>query len=291
MTELTQLPVDSPDLKWVRVICNLATLVPDGIDVDALPDWVTTGGRVVLTVNTTNSLLVIRVGDEPSRLTEVNQWNLTVQASTGELIDDQGRVGLTIPRSDSPGIDPQGWTIHAAIYFAGKIKPINVTCQALPTRGDVLNLVDAVQVGASAGTPTLASRLAVIENRLEYLPDGIEVVDASPTKPGVLRLATAAEVATSTAPTAITPAVLREYVTASLNEVATTVDEISTAATTAATDAATALRTVNENAASVSEAITAAGAAIATADAALTAAEEALRVQSADSAIALINSL
>ena len=160
----TQLPTTG--LEFVEVICYLAEIRPDGADPDADPDLFTIGGTVTLSVDTDQNLLIVRQGDDPARLTRVQDLLFTIQTSTGALIDSQGRVGFKIPRSDSTGIEPLDYTLSGEVRFTGDAQGKRVVFKAIPTQEDgKLNIVDTIGLGTmtAAGVSLLPQRVAALE--------------------------------------------------------------------------------------------------------------------------------
>ena len=160
----TQLPTTG--LEFVEVICYLAEFRPDGSDADADPDLFTIGGTVTLSVDTDQNLLVVRQGNDPARLTRVQDLSFTIQTSTGALVDDQGRIGFKIPRSDSTGIEPGEYTLSGEVRFTGTAQGKRVVFKAIPTQDDgKLNIVDTIGLGTmtAAGVSLLPQRVAALE--------------------------------------------------------------------------------------------------------------------------------
>ena len=170
---MTETALDTTGLQFVHLLLYLGEWRPDGTDPGRMPDLVTLGGRVRLTANTSHNMLIVRVGTRPATLTRIREREYTVQASTGELMDEQGEVGVWMPRSDSVGIEPVGWTITAHIQLAGETTWYPITFAAVPIEGDTLNIVEAAEIAPSSGVTSLAQRVAILEQLGETGPIGV----------------------------------------------------------------------------------------------------------------------
>lgn len=180
---MTAVQIPTPEVLFTKLLCYLAEWHQDeGGDPDAYPDLTTVGGKVKLTINTPDNLLIVRLGTSPARLTRLKAQEFIIQPETGELADANGASGVFVPRSDSPGLSPTNWTITAEIQFAGMSSWKKVTFY--PKELSEFNLIDLVSVSPSPGEGDLAARVAVLEAGTITPPTG---GGGGPTQPYLVR--------------------------------------------------------------------------------------------------------
>ena len=198
MTEPT--PIDLPvGLRWVKLVCRLGTLVTDSAaDADAHPDLLPVGGT--LTLAASPSRVRIQEDDGRWRSVEVAGRTYTIRAD-GELVDNEGRVGVWIPDPASLLVEPQGYAITAVVKPTGGTE-WRVTVGGGTVLPDVVDLVAVSSVGpvAPSVTASVDARLyaletgggvdvsQIVEDYLVANPPAA-VADATTTTKGILRLA------------------------------------------------------------------------------------------------------
>lgn len=164
---MTQLTADA-GTTYFKIICGLGEVRPDGADGDANPDLMTMSGTVVLSMAADRVRYVDGAGRVRMLVLEATTY--TIQASTGELIDPQGNVGVWLMNSASPGVDPSGFTYTATVTPAVG-KPWAVTFSGDQT--GTLDLVTIANVPSDTGVASLTARVTA----LEAAPSGGGVTD------------------------------------------------------------------------------------------------------------------
>ena len=197
--------IDPPvGLRWVKLVCRLGRLVADSeADADAHPDILPVGGK--LTLSASPSRVRFQEADGRWRSIELAGRTYTIRAD-GELIDNQGRVGVYIPDPASLLVEPQGYLITA------EVKPTagtewSVTVGGVTVGGDIVlpDVVDLVAV-SSVGyadpsvTASFDARIHTLETGVgfdvsqavaDYLTANppAPTPDATTTTKGILQLA------------------------------------------------------------------------------------------------------
>ena len=160
---MTETPIDLPvGLRWIKLVCRLGRLVTDSAaDANAYPDLLPVGGT--LTLAASPSRVRIQEADGHWRSVDVAGRQYTIRAD-GELVDNEDRVGVYIPDPTSPLIEPQNYTITAAV------KPTigagwNVTISGSDILPDVVDLVAVSSVGTVSPSVTTSfdARLYALE--------------------------------------------------------------------------------------------------------------------------------
>lgn len=160
---MTDTPIDLPvGLRWVKLVCRLGRLVTDSAaDVDAYPDLLPVGGTLTLTA--TPARVRIQEADGQWRSVDVAGRTYTIRAD-GELVDNEGRVGVYIPDPASLLVEPQGYAITAVVKPTGG-KEWRVTVAGSTVLPDVVDLVAVSSVGSVSPNVTASfdARLYALE--------------------------------------------------------------------------------------------------------------------------------
>ena len=155
----TQLPW-GPSARFVKVICSLGLVIPDGADVDRNADLTTQGGKVTIVCNATKVRLI--PSGEPGRMLSFPSAPFTIAPATGELFDNQGVMGLYVLDPMSRDIDPQGFT-YTATVVPNVGSPWSVTFGGNSVLPDVVDLVRLASIAPSSGVSTLEQRIEALE--------------------------------------------------------------------------------------------------------------------------------
>lgn len=156
---LIDLPVG---LRWIKLVCRLGRLVTDSAaDENAYPDLVPVGGK--LTLSATPSRVRIKEADGRWRSVDVAGRTYTIR-SDGELVDEEGRVGVYIPDPSSLLVEPQNYTIGAVVKPTGGTE-WRVTISGSDILPDVVDLVAVSSVGTASPSVTASfdARLYALE--------------------------------------------------------------------------------------------------------------------------------
>lgn len=158
-------PIDLPaGLRWVKLVCRLGRLVTDSAaDENAYPDLLPVEGK--LTLSTAPIRIRVKEADGRWRSVDVAGRTYTIR-SDGELVDQEGRVGVYIPDPASPLVEPQNYAITAVVKPTGGFewRVILGGSTALP---DEVDLVAVSSVG-----PVSPSVTASFDARLYALEQG-----------------------------------------------------------------------------------------------------------------------
>lgn len=156
-------PIDLPvGLRWVKLVCRLGMLVTDSAyDADPHPDLLPVRGTLTLT--TSPSRLRVQEADGRWRSVEAAGREYNVRAD-GELVDDQGRVGVWMPDPTSLLVEPQGYAVTAAVKPTGGTG-WSVTIGGSTVLPDVVDLVAVSSVGPVSPdvTASFDARLYALE--------------------------------------------------------------------------------------------------------------------------------
>lgn len=143
---------------FFKVICALGQVLSDGADGDLHPDLVTQGGTVKIVMDADRARYTGL--DGKARMLTLSESTYNIQVATGELIDNNGEIGVWLLNTASPGVDPSGFTYTATITpTIGK--PWAVTFSGNQT--GTVDLALLANVPANAGTASLTSRVVALE--------------------------------------------------------------------------------------------------------------------------------
>ena len=159
MTEI-QIPY-LPSAQFFKIRCRLGINEQDVIwDSDGNPQIRTIGGTVSI------SAMVPRFryteADGRSRVVYTKTETYNIQTSTGELFDADGNIGVALLNTNSPQMDPQGWTYRATVRPNGG-EPFDVPIPSDP-EGGVFDLGDGLVFTPSTGITTLETRVKALED-------------------------------------------------------------------------------------------------------------------------------
>ena len=151
---------------YFKVLCRLGINRPDAAgDEDSNPDLMSIGGTVDIRAAVTRFRYT--EADGRSRMVTMPSGTYQIQASTGELFDADGNIGVLLMDSASPGVDPAGFTYSATVR-PNIGEPWEVTFPGhQPTA--IVDLVSAATVESSTGVSGLAGRVSVLEQEVEEL--------------------------------------------------------------------------------------------------------------------------
>lgn len=136
-----------PDgVAYGRVSWRAVSAVADGTDDDDLPDAVPVAGKVTFTPS---ARVLLATGATPP--ITVFSTSVTYELdSTGVLRDSSGRDSITLLATDSPGLNPTGWTWTAEYLLNGGAARGSFAFE-LPA-GTQIDLTTVAPVGANNGT-------------------------------------------------------------------------------------------------------------------------------------------
>ena len=159
MTEI-QIPY-LPSAQFFKIRCRLGINEQDVIgDSDGNPQIRTIGGTVSIFA------MVPRFryteADGRSRVVYTKTETYNIQTSTGELFDADGNIGVALLNTNSPQMDPQGWTYRATVRPNGG-EPFDVPIPSDP-EGGVFDLGDGLVFTPSTGITTLETRVKALED-------------------------------------------------------------------------------------------------------------------------------
>lgn len=243
MTEI-QIPY-LPTAQFFKILCRLGVNEQDVIgDSDSDPQIRTIGGTVSISAMVPRFRYTEADGRKRVVYTKTETYN--IQTSTGELFDADGNIGVNLLNTNSPQMDPQGWTYKATIRPNGGA-PFDALIPSNP-EGGVYDLGDGLVFTPSTGITSLETRVKALEDAagntsglLENFDEAVQdivgamvtdaggtyydttgeialpsggasgsVADASTTTKGVVELATIAEATAGTdTARAVTPAGLK----------------------------------------------------------------------------------
>lgn len=149
---------------YFKVLCRLGINRPDSAgDEDSNPDLMSIGGTVDIRAAVTRFRYT--ESDGRSRMVTMPSGTYQIQASTGELFDADGNIGVLLMDSASPGVDPSGFTYSATVR-PNIGEPWEVTFPGhQPTA--IVDLVSAATVASSTGVSDLPGRVSVLEQEME----------------------------------------------------------------------------------------------------------------------------
>ena len=159
MTEI-QIPY-LPSAQFFKIRCRLGINEQDVIgDSDSNPQIRTIGGTV--TISATVPRFRYTEEDGRSRVVYTKTETYNIQTSTGELFDADGNIGVFLLNTNSPQMDPQGWTYRATVRPNGG-EPFDVPIPSDP-EGGVFDLGDGLVFTPSTGITTLETRVKALED-------------------------------------------------------------------------------------------------------------------------------
>ena len=159
MTEI-QIPY-LPTAQFFKIRCRLGVNEQDIIgDSDSDPQIRTIGGTVSI------SAMVPRFryteADGRNRVVYTKTETYNIQTSTGELFDADGNIGVNLLNTNSPQMDPQGWTYKATVRPNGG-EPFDVPIPS-DGGGEVFDLGDGLVFTPSTGITDLETRVKALED-------------------------------------------------------------------------------------------------------------------------------
>lgn len=174
MTEI-QIPY-LPSAQFFKILCRLGVNEPDVLgDSDSDPQIRTIGGTVSI------SAMVPRFryteADGRKRVVYTKNETYNIETTTGELIDADGNIGVNLLNTNSPQMDPQGWTYKATIRPNGG-DPFDAFIPSNP-EGGVYDLGDGLVFTPSTGITSLETRVKALEDAGGSGPGAPENFDES----------------------------------------------------------------------------------------------------------------
>ena len=159
MTEI-QIPY-LPSAQFFKIRCRLGINEQDIIgDSDSNPQIRTIGGTV--TIFSMVPRFRYTEADGRSRMVYTKTETYNIQTSTGELFDADGNIGVALLNTNSPQMDPQGWTYRATVRPNGG-EPFDVNIPSDP-EGGVFDLGDGLVFTPSTGITALETRVKALED-------------------------------------------------------------------------------------------------------------------------------
>ena len=159
MTEI-QLPY-LPSAQFFKIRCRLGINEQDIIgDSDSNPQIRTIGGTVTISASIPRFRYTEADGRKRVVYTKTETYN--IQTSTGELFDADGNIGVNLLNTNSPQMDPQGWTYKATVRPNGG-EPFDVPIPS-DGGGEVFDLGDGLVFTPSTGITDLETRVKALED-------------------------------------------------------------------------------------------------------------------------------
>ena len=159
MTEI-QIPY-LPSAQFFKIRCRLGINEQDIIgDSDSNPQIRTTGGTVSIFAMVPRFRYI--EADGRSRVVYTKTETYNIQTSTGELFDADGNIGVNLLNTNSPQMDPQGWTYKATVRPNGG-EPFDVPIPS-DGGGEVFDLGDGLVFSPSTGITDLETRVKALED-------------------------------------------------------------------------------------------------------------------------------
>lgn len=159
MTEI-QIPY-LPSAQFFKILCRLGVNEPDVIgDSDSDPQIRTIGGTVSISAMVPRFRYTEADGRKRVVYTKTETYN--IQTSTGELFDADGNIGVNLLNTNSPQMDPQGWTYKATVRPNGG-EPFDVPIPS-DGGGEVFDLGDGLVFTPSTGITDLETRVKALED-------------------------------------------------------------------------------------------------------------------------------
>lgn len=183
MTEI-QIPY-LPSAQFFKIRCRLGVNEQDIIgDSDSDPQIRTIGGTVSISAMVPRFRYTEADGRKRVVYTKTETYN--IQTSTGELFDADGNIGVNLLNTNSPQMDPQGWTYKATVRPNGG-EPFDVPIPS-DGGGEVFDLGDGLVFTPSTGITDLETRVKALEDS----PSGGGGVDSEAVQDIVGAMVTAA---------------------------------------------------------------------------------------------------
>ena len=159
MTEI-QIPY-LPTAQFFKIRCRLGINEQDIIgDSDSDPQIRTIGGTVTISASIPRFRYTEADGRRRVVYTKTETYN--IQTSTGELFDADGNIGVNLLNTNSPQMDPQGWTYKATVRPNGG-EPFDVPIPS-DGGGEVFDLGDGLVFTPSTGITDLETRVKALED-------------------------------------------------------------------------------------------------------------------------------
>lgn len=159
MTEI-QIPY-LPSAQFFKIRCRLGINEQDIIgDSDSDPQIRTIGGTVTISASIPRFRYTEADGRKRVVYTKTETYN--IQTSTGELFDADGNIGVNLLNTNSPQMDPQGWTYKATVRPNGG-EPFDVHIPS-DGGGEVFDLGDGLVFTPSTGITNLETRVKALED-------------------------------------------------------------------------------------------------------------------------------
>ena len=159
MTEI-QIPY-LPTAQFFKIRCRLGINEQDIIgDSDSDPQIRTIGGTVSISASIPRFRYTEADGRKRVVYTKTETYN--IQTSTGELFDADGNIGVNLLNTNSPQMDPQGWTYKATVRPNGG-EPFDVPIPS-DGGGEVFDLGDGLVFTPSTGITDLETRVKALED-------------------------------------------------------------------------------------------------------------------------------
>ena len=172
MTEI-QIPY-LPSAQFFKILCRLGINEPDIIgDSDSDPQIRTIGGTVSISAMVPRFRYTEADGRKRVVYTKTETYN--IETSTGELVDADGNLGVYLLNTNSPQMDPQGWTYKATVRPNGG-DPFDAFIPSNP-EGGVYDLGDGLVFTPSTGITSLETRVKALEDAGGSGPGGPENFD------------------------------------------------------------------------------------------------------------------
>lgn len=146
-----------------EVRCSVGQYVMDSDDSGKAPDLIAVGGRVEITPSLTKPLRVLTV---PPRVVSHDTLKFNIDPDSGELIHQDGTVGVFLIDSRDPNLDPQDWT-YTANVIPNKGRSWSVTFRGPEEGSTVVDLGTIVSTQPSGGAPTPVPGLSAYQIALQ----------------------------------------------------------------------------------------------------------------------------
>ena len=159
MTEI-QIPY-LPSAQFFKILCRLGVNEQDVIgDSDSDPQIRTIGGTVSITAMVPRFRYTEADGRKRVVYTKTETYN--IQTSTGELFDADGNIGVNLLNTNSPQMDPKGWTYKATVRPNGGA-PFDAFIPSNP-EGGVYDIGEGLVFTPSTGITDLETRVKALED-------------------------------------------------------------------------------------------------------------------------------
>lgn len=147
-----------------KVLCRLGNMRADSLDTDKNPDLVPIGGTVTIKADVATPWVKIEEADGRNRLVILTSMTYQIDATSGELVGPDRTPGVFLIRSDSPGLDPTGFTYTCTITPEGSGKSITVVIDGTEASDGLVDLANIIPALPSEGISSLEKRVRALEN-------------------------------------------------------------------------------------------------------------------------------